>query len=101
MVQKFDSACFQDALHYLDVLRSACDRTGARGFHASDRVDVHAGKIGDFLLLDPNESASGFQLISGGKHVALRMSFLVTIPRNKLTMPKCFSRLSDIVNQFR
>jgi hypothetical protein len=68
VIEKFDSEGLQCKLHFADGDCAAGDRLGAPCFHVSDRVHVDPSSVRHLLLIDPRQSACGFQLISSGKH---------------------------------
>ncbi|WP_164747540.1 hypothetical protein [Mesorhizobium sp. M1A.F.Ca.IN.022.07.1.1] len=68
MVEELNPAGLKHPLHTLDVLRSAGDWSGTGGFHAPNCIDVYASKVGYVLLLNPDQCAGGFELISGCEH---------------------------------
>ena len=68
VIEKFDSEGFQCKLHFADGHCAAGDRLGTSSFHVSDRIHVDPSRVRHLLLIDPRQSACGFQLISNDEH---------------------------------
>jgi hypothetical protein len=100
VIEKFDSEGLQCKLDFADGNCAAGDRLGTACFHVSDRVHVNPSRVRYLLLINPRQSACGFQLISRGKHELVSASVISVDTTEKIVIvpihgiKRIFSRIA-------